>query len=145
MKNAVKEFVRSALALSTLVIAAVFGISRIMCGRHQAISLTFELIALSFAITALLRILDAIPFRHVALRVLAVYASVCATVLGTGLALKWFSAENWWMVFLYVGIVQAAGFFLDMISVKRDVDSINRMLENRRKEAAEQNDAALLP
>lgn len=144
MKKAVKEFVRSALALSTLVIAAVFGISRIMCGRHQAISLTFELIALSFTITALLRILDAIPFKHVALRVLAVYASVCATVLGTGLALKWFSAENWWMVFLYVGIVQTAGFLLDMVSVKRDIDHINRMLENRRK-VAEQNDAALLP
>lgn len=141
MKNAVKEFVRSALALSTLIIAAVFGISRIMCGRHQAISLTFELIALSFVITALLRILGAIPFRHVALRVLAVYVSVCATVLGAGLALTWFSAENWWMVFLYVGIVHAAGFFLDILSVKRDVDHINRMLEKRRQAAAEQDDA----
>lgn len=141
MKNAVKEFVRSALALSTLIIAAVFGISRIMCGRHQAISLTFELIALSFVITALLRILGAIPFRHVVLRVLAVYVSVCATVLGAGLALKWFSAENWWMVFLYVGIVHAAGFFLDILSVKRDVDHINRMLEKRRQAAAEQDDA----
>lgn len=141
MKNAVKEFVRSALALSTLIIAAVFGISRIMCGRHQAISLTFELIALSFVITALLRILGAIPFRHVVLRVLAVYVSVCATVLGAGLALTWFSAENWWMVFLYVGIVHAAGFFLDILSVKRDVDHINRMLEKRRQAAAEQDDA----
>lgn len=141
MKNAVKEFVRSALALSTLIIAAVFGISRIMCGSHQAISLTFELIALSFVITALLRILGAIPFRHVVLRVLAVYVSVCATVLGAGLALTWFSAENWWMVFLYVGIVHAAGFFLDILSVKRDVDHINRMLEKRRQAAAEQDDA----
>lgn len=140
-KNAVKEFVRSALALSTLIIAAVFGISRIMCGRHQAISLTFELIALSFIITALLRIIEAIPFKHFFLRVLAVYVAVCATVFGTGFALKWFSAKNWWMVFLYVGIVQAAGFLLDMISVKRDVDSINRMLEKRRKEEAEQDDA----
>lgn len=141
MKNAVKEFVRSALALSTLIIAAVFGISRIMCGPHQAISLTFELIAISFVITALLRILGAIPFRHVVLRVLAVYVSVCATVLGAGLALTWFSAENWWMVFLYVGIVHAAGFFLDILSVKRDVDHINRMLEKRRQAAAEQDDA----
>lgn len=39
------------------------------------------------------------------------------------------------MVFLYVCIVYAAGFFLGMVSVKRDVDSINRMLERRRKEA----------
>lgn len=55
--------------------------------------------------------------------------------MGAGVVLKWFSAENWWMVFLYVGIVYAAGFFLGMVSVKRDVDSINRMLERRRKEA----------
>ncbi len=140
MKNAVKEFITSALALAALIIMAVFGISRIMCGHHQAIALTFELIALAFAITALLRIIGAIPFRHFFLRVIATYVAVCAAVLGTGLALKWFSAQNWWMVFLYVGIVQTAGFFLDILSVKRDVDRINRMLEKRRKEEATQDD-----
>lgn len=143
MKNAVKEFVKSALALSALIIAAVFGVSWIMCGYVQVMGLTFELIALAFVITALLRIINAFPFRHAMLRVVTVYVAVCAAVLGTGIALKWFSAENWWMVFLYVGIVHAAGFFLDILSVKRDIDSINRMLERRRNETAAQDDESV--
>lgn len=135
MRNAVKEFIQSALALSTLIIAAVFGISWIMCGYLKVMGLMFELIALAFVITAVQRLIAAVPFKNFALNVLAEYAAICAVVMGAGVVLKWFSAENWWMVFLYVGIVYAAGFFLGMVSVKRDVDSINRMLERRRKEA----------
>lgn len=141
MKNAVKEFVRSALALSTLIIVAVFGVSWIMCGYVKVMGLTFELIGLAFAVRALQFLIAMIPFKNFILNFLVEYAAICAVVLGTGVALKWFSAENWWIVFLYVGIVYVAGFFLDMVSVKRDVDSINRMLEKRQKEEAEQDNA----
>ena len=140
MKSTIKEFVRSALALSTLIIAAVFGVSWIMCGYVKVMGLTFELIGLAFAVRALQFLIAMISFKNFILNFLVEYAAICTVVLGTGVALKWFSAENWWIVFLYVGIVYVAGFFLDMVSVKRDVDSINRMLEKRRKKDEELND-----
>ena len=133
MSGGVKDFVKSSLAMSALIIAAVFGVAWIRCGYHPVIALTFELAALSFVITAMQRIMAALPFKHIAVRVPVEFAAICAVVLGAGAALGWFTAENWPMVFLYVGIVYAAGFFLDMAGVKRDVDQINRMLEKRRE------------
>lgn len=133
MSGGVKDFVKSSLALSALITAAVFGVAWIRCGYHPVIALTFELAALSFVITAMQRIMAALPFKHIAVCVPVEFAAICAVVLGAGAALGWFTAENWPMVFLYVGIVYAAGFFLDMAGVKRDVDQINRMLEKRRE------------
>lgn len=88
MRNAVKEFIQSALALSALIIAAVFGISWIMCGYLKVMGLTFELIALAFVITAVQRLIAAVPFKNFALNVLAEYAAICAVVVGAGVALK---------------------------------------------------------
>ncbi len=140
MKDAIKEFIKSALALSSLIIAAVFGVSWMMCGYLRVMGLTFELIALAFVITAVQRIIAAIPFKSPIVTVIVEYAIICAIVSGAGVLLKWFSRENWYMPFLYVGIVYAVGFFLDMVAVKRDVDSINKMLEKRRKNARRTSD-----
>ena len=142
MKDSIKEFIKSALVLSSLIIVAVFGVSWIMCGYLHVIGLTFELIALAFVITAVQRIVAAIPFKNPIVAVLVEYGIICAIVSGAGVLLKWFSLKNWYMPFLYVGIVYAAGFFLDMVVVKRDVDSINKMLERRRKDMPFTNDMA---
>lgn len=139
MKDAIKEFIKSALALSSLIIAAVFGVSWITCGYMRVIEVAFELIALAFIITAVQRVVAAIPFKSPIVAVLVEYAIICAIVSGAGVLLKWFSRENWYMPFLYVGIVYAAGFFLDMVVVKRDIDSINKMLEKRRNDATRIN------
>ncbi len=135
MKNAIKEFVKSALTLAALIIASVFGISWVMCGYLRVIEVTFELIALAFFITAVQRGIAAIPFKNQIVAMIVDYTILCAIVLGVGVLLKWFSWDNWPMVLLNVGIVYVVAYFLDMIVVKRDVDSINRMLEKRRRNA----------
>ncbi len=135
MKNAIKEFVKSALTLAALIIASVFGISWVMCGYLRVIEVTFELIALAFFITAVQRGIAAIPFKNQIVAMIVDYTILCAIVLGAGVLLKWFSWYNWPMVLLNVGIVYVVAYFLDMIVVKRDVDSINRMLEKRRRNA----------
>lgn len=132
MKNAIKEFVKSALALSSLIIASVFAISWIMCGYLHVMGLVFELIGLAFFLTAVQRGIAAIPFKNQIVATIVKYAIICAIVLGVGVLLKWFSLDYWPMVLLNVGIVYVVGYFLDMIVVKRDVDSVNRMLEKRR-------------
>lgn len=51
-----------------------------------------------------------------------------------GFIVGWFFPSNFWMVFIYVGVVLVMGYLLDSFKIKKDIDYIdyiNEHIKNR--------------
>lgn len=132
-----KELLKKVLAVSAIIIATVFGISWIFFGYTEDIGLVFKIMLLAFVIVILQRYLHRISFKYYLLNLTLEYTVICAVVLLTSLIFHWFVRSNWWMVFLYVGIVFIVGYFLDLVTIKKDLAFINKKLVELRKASSE--------
>ena len=59
------------------------------------------------------------------------YFAVTGIVMLFGFIAGWFYRSNFWMAFIYVGIVFVLAYLLDAVKIKRDVDFINRKIKER--------------
>ena len=59
------------------------------------------------------------------------YFVVTAIVMLFGFIAGWFFVSNFWMAFIYVGIVFAAAYLLDTIKIKKDIEFINSKIKER--------------
>jgi hypothetical protein len=48
-----------------------------------------------------------------------------------GFIVGWFFPSNFWMVFIYVGVVLVMGYLLDSFKIKKDIDYINQRIKNK--------------
>lgn len=132
-----KELLKKVLVVSSIIIATVFGISWIFFGYTEAIGLIFKIMLLAFIVVILQKYLHRIPFKYYLLNLTLEYMVICAVVLLAGIIFRWFVRSNWWMVFLYVGIVFIIGYFLDLVTIKKDLAFINQKLVEWRKTSNE--------
>ena len=51
-----------------------------------------------------------------------------------GFIVGWFYPSNFWMAFIYVGVVLVLAYLLDSFMIKKDVEYINRQIRDLRKE-----------
>lgn len=128
-----KEIIKKTLIFAAIMIFAVFSVSFLLIGTTPEIILVFELFLLSFFITLIQQLLKQIGCTNFMLNIVIEYFSVFGFVLLYGYFAQWFLKSNWWMAFVYVSIVYAAAYFLDMAIVKRDIRYINEQLERKRK------------
>ena len=56
-----------------------------------------------------------------------------AIVMLFGFIVGWFFPSNFWMAFIYVGIVMALAYVIDAFTVRRDVDYINEHIRERNR------------
>ena len=90
----------------------------------KKISLVLSLFGLSFIISLANYFMD----EYVTLPILAGY--VVKYILATGIVMLfgfiagWFYKSNYWMAFIYVGIVLVLAYFVDAIKTKHDIDYI---------------------
>lgn len=132
-----KELIKRVLAVSSIIVATVFGVSWIFFGYTEEIGLVFKIMLLAFIVVILQRYLHRIPFKYYLSNLTLEYIVICAVVLLAGIIFHWFVLSNWWMVFLYVGIVFIVGYFLDLVAIKKDLAFINRKLAEWRKPSNE--------
>ena len=48
-----------------------------------------------------------------------------------GFIAGWFFASNFWMAFIYVGIVYIGAYLLDTVKIKKDIEFINSKIKER--------------
>ncbi len=59
------------------------------------------------------------------------YFAITAIVMVFGFVMGWFYTSNFWMAFIYVGLVLLLAYSIDSFKVKKDIEYINKQLEER--------------
>ena len=126
-----KKILRNTCILSALTILAVFTVSILWIGVTAEIKLVLELFALSFIISVVNFLLDEITSLPIWGSYILKYVVVTAIVMLFGFIAGWFFASNFWMAFIYVGIVFIAAYLLDAIKIKKDIEFINSRIKER--------------
>lgn len=127
-----KRILRDTCILAALMILCVFTVSIIWVGLTDEISLVLSLFGLSFIISLANYFMD----EYVTLPILAGY--VVKYILATGIVMLygfiagWFYKSNFWMAFIYVGIVLVLAYFVDAVKTKQDIDYINSRIDRIR-------------
>ncbi|MBR7090096.1 MAG: DUF3021 family protein [Lachnospiraceae bacterium] len=127
-----KKVFRDTCILFALAVLSVFVISIVWVGVTDEIKLVLELFALSFIISVGNYFLD----EYTSLPVIGSYAvkyiAATAAVMLFGFIAGWFYRSNFWMAFIYVGIVIVLAYFIDAFRTRRDIDFINTRIKNRK-------------
>ncbi len=128
-----KKIMQKALILAALMIAVVFLVSYIVIGTTEEIMLVFELFVLAFVISIIQYFAEKLACENRFVNAIGEYFAISIFVLLYGYFVNWFMKSNWWAAFLYVALVYIPAYFLDVAIVKRNIDFINKKLEEKRK------------
>ena len=126
-----KRILRDTCILAALMILCVFVISIIWVGLTAEILLVIHLFCLSFIISLGNYFID----EYTTLPILGSYA--VKYVLASGIVMLfgfiagWFYKSNFWMAFIYVGIVLVMAYFVDAVRTRRDIEFINSKIRGR--------------
>ena len=128
-----KKIIQKTLMLAAMMILVVFVASIWFSGFRAEILLVLELFFLAFFIV----VIQYFFANYVMLSPIAAtageYIAVSCVVLLFGYYVGWFFKSNWWMAFFYVGIIYVPAYFLDMVTVNKDIQYINNCIEQSRK------------
>ena len=126
-----KKILRDTCILFALTTLSVFVISIIWMGFTDEIKLVLYLLGLSFVISVANWFLDEFTSLPIIWNYVVKYVVATTLVLLLGFIVGWFYKSNFWMAFIYVGIVYVFAYFIDAIKVKKDIDYINLKIKNK--------------
>ncbi|MCR4793298.1 MAG: DUF3021 family protein [Lachnospiraceae bacterium] len=129
-----KKIIRDTCLLASLMILAVFTFSIIWSGITAEIALVLELFGLSLIISIANYIYDEYISLSIIMTYIVKYFAITGIVMLFGFILGWFYPSNFWMAFIYVGIVLVLAYSIDSFKVKRDIDYINSRIAGRDSE-----------
>jgi ABC-type multidrug transport system permease subunit len=127
-----KKIIKDTLLLASMMIFVVFGISILWAGVTQEIGLVFKLFGLALIIVASNHVLDSISILPMLQGYILKYVLVTGLVIAYGFIVGWFFVGNWWMAAIYTALVFVPAYFLDLVSIKRDVSFINQKIQARK-------------
>lgn len=128
-----KRIFRDTCILFALAVLSVFVISIIWVGMTDEIKLVLQLFILSFVIAFANYFLDEYATLSMLGSYVVKYIVATAVVMLFGFIVGWFYRSNFWMAFIYVGIVLVLAYFIDAFKTKRDIDFINSRIKNKQK------------
>ena len=126
-----KRIIRDTCVLSALMIFCVFVISIVWVGLTDEIKLVLQLFGLSFMIATANYFLDEYTTLSIIGSYVVKYAVATCVVMLFGFIVGWFYKSNFWMAFIYVGVVLILAYFIDEIKTKRDIEFINSRIKNK--------------
>ena len=121
----VRKILKDTCILAALMILAVFTLSIIWSGITAEISLVLALFGLALIITVVNYLFDEYLSLTIVVSYLIKYFVFSGIVMLFGFIAGWFFPSNFWMAFIYVGVVLVLAFVIDAFTVKRDIGYIN--------------------
>lgn len=121
----VRKILKETCILAALMILAVFGCSIIWSGITAEISLVLLLFALALIISFVNNLFDEFLTLPIIVSYIIKYFVFTGIVMLFGFIAGWFFRSNFWMAFIYVGVVLLLAFAIDAFTVKRDISYIN--------------------
>ena len=127
----VRKILKDTCILAALMILAVFTLSIIWSGVTAEISLVLALFGLALIITVVNFLFDEFLSLSIVVSYIIKYFVFSGIVMLFGFIAGWFFPSNFWMAFIYVGVVLALAFVIDAFTVKRDIGYINEHIRER--------------
>lgn len=127
-----KKVFRDTCILFALAVLSVFVISIVWVGMTDEIKLVLELFGLSFIISLGNYFLDEYLSLPMIGSYVVKYIAATAAVMLFGFIAGWFYRSNFWMAFIYVGIVLVLAYFIDAFKIRRDIDIINTEIRKKK-------------
>ena len=121
----VRKILKDTCILAALMILAVFTLSIIWSGVTAEISLVLALFGLALIITVVNFLFDEFLTLSIVVSYIIKYFVFSGIVMLFGFIAGWFFPSNFWMAFVYVGVVLALAFAIDAFTVRRDIGYIN--------------------
>ena len=128
-----KKVLRDTCVLAALMILAVFSISIIWSGITDEIGLVLKLFGLAFIIAVVNNLFDDYISLSIIMSYVVKYFVIKGIVMLFGFIVGWFYQSNFWMAFVYVGVVIVLAYFIDSFRIKKDIEYINTQIEGREK------------
>ena len=129
----VRKMLKDTCMLASLMILAVFTLSIFWSGVTAEIKLVLALFGLAFIITVVNFFFDEYLSLSIIASYIVKYFVFSGIVMLFGFIAGWFFQSNFWMAFVYVGIVLVLAFIIDAFAVKRDVGYINDCIKKNLK------------
>ena len=130
----VRKILKDTCILAALMILAVFTLSIIWSGVTAEISLVLALFGLALIITVVNFIFDEYLSLTIVVSYIIKYFVFSGIVMLFGFIVGWFYPSNFWMAFIYVGVVLVLAFVIDAFTVKRDIGYINEHIRKENKD-----------
>ncbi len=130
----IRKILKDTCILAALVILVVFTCSIIWSGVTAEISLVLALFGLALMLTVVNFLLDEFLSLSIAVNYIVKYFLFTGIVMLFGFIVGWFYRSNFWMAFIYVGVVLVLAYIIDAFKVQRDIDYINEHITKENKD-----------
>lgn len=129
-----RRVLRDTCILAALMILTVFSFSIAGVGLTDEIKLVFQLFGLALILSVTNYVFDEITQLSMLAGYIVKYFVVVGIVIIFGFIVGWFFPSNFWMAFIYVGVIAAIIYALDSVKTENDIDEINEMVKRSNKE-----------
>ena len=126
-----KKILKDTCILAALMILSVFAVSIIWSGITEEIGLVLKLFLLAFILSVTNYFFDEYIYLSIVMTYVVKYLVITGLVMLFGFIAGWFYPSNFWMAFIYVGIVLALAYSIDSFRVKKDIAFINTRIADR--------------
>ena len=135
----VKKILQNTCILAALMILAVFACSVIWSGVTAEIELVFLLFGLALVISVVNYLFDEFMNLSLIASYIVRYFVTTGIVMLLGFIVGWFFPSNFWMAFIYVGIVFVLAYAIDVFKVQKDISYINEHIRTKGEESIKQH------
>lgn len=132
-----RKILRDTCIFAALMILTVFAFSIAGVGFTEEIKLVFELFGLAFILAVINYIFDEKTSFSIIVGYLVKYLIVSVVVIAFGFIAGWFFPSNFWMAFIYVGVITVIVYALDSVKTENDIEDINEMVKLNKNEKVE--------
>ena len=132
-----RKILKDTCVFAALMILVIFTFSITVVGLTDEIKLVFEIFGLAFVLALFNYLFDEKTSFSIIVSYLIKYAVVSVVVIAFGFIVGWFYPTNYWMAFIYVGVITVIVFALDSVKTENDVEDINEMVKLSNNETVE--------
>ena len=127
-----RKILKDTCILAALMILVVFSCSIIWSGITAEISLVLSLFGLALIITLVNFLFDEYLSLSIVVNYIVKYFIFSGIVMLFGFIAGWFFPSNFWMAFIYVGVVLILAYVIDAFRVQRDIVYINEHIDKEK-------------
>ena len=132
-----RKILRDTCVFAALMVLVIFSYSITVVGLTDEIKLVFEIFGLAFVLAVFNYLFDEKTSFSIIAGYLIKYVVVSVVVIAFGFIAGWFYPSNYWMAFIYVGVITVIVFALDSVKTENDVEDINEMVKLSKNETVE--------
>ena len=128
-----KKYIQKSLILSAIIWIVVTLISFLCFAYREEMKLNFLIVLIAFLGMGIHYVTVYLFYESFLKEIICKYVLVEIMVLVIGIISGWFVRPNWWMSFVYVTPVFLLAYLLGIMQMKKDIESINQKLAEKKE------------